>query len=257
MNIAPDADDFNALFRGGAFGNYDIFTARSYADFVHRNDIDLAHAVVVREAGTLLGALAFGVRGTRAWFGLIGVDPDYRREGLGARMLTDAIAAVQAQGVRAIELEVSQRNAAPIALCKSFGFEQRDELLVWARDARDVPDALPAARRFTEPAVRAIVPAQAVCWQRESRSIARAGAVALVSLHGAYAFVRTDGEFAHILDAKALDAPRAHDLVRALDERVPHDLTLNNEPAGSALSGVLGDAGWRVVERQFLMVRSL
>jgi ribosomal protein S18 acetylase RimI-like enzyme len=257
MNVGPDADDFNALFRGGAFGNYDIFTARSYADFVHRNDIDLAHAIVVREQGALLGALAFGVRGTRAWFGLIGVDPDYRREGLGARMLTDAIAAVQAQGVRAIELEVSQRNAAPIALCRSFGFEQRGELLVWARDARDAAEAIPAERRFTEPSVRAIVPSQAVCWQRESRSIARAGRMSLLSLPGAYAFVRTDGEFAHILDAHALDVTRARDLVRALDEHVGHDLTLNNEPADSPLSAVLGDAGWRIVERQYLMVRSI
>lgn len=257
MNVGPDAADFNALFRGGAFGNYDIFTTRSYADFAHRNDIDLAHAIVVREQGSLLGALAFGVRGTRAWFGLIGVNPDYRREGLGARMLTDAIAAVQAQGVRAIELEVSQRNAAPIALCKSFGFEQRSELFVWARERRDVSDALPAARRFTEPAVRAIVPAQSVCWQRESRSIARAGRIALVTLPGAYAFVRTDGEFAHILDAGAVDPPRARDLVDALCDRVPHDLTLNNEPADSPLSAALRDAGWRVVERQYRMVRSV
>jgi ribosomal protein S18 acetylase RimI-like enzyme len=256
MNVGPDAADFNALFRGGAFGNHDIFSARSYADFVHRNDIDLAHSIVVREQGALLGALAFGVRGTRAWFGLIGVDPDNRREGIGARMLADAIAAVQAQGVRTIELEVSQRNAAPIALCKSFDFEQRGELLVWARDARDIPDALPAARRFTEPAVRAIVPAQSACWQRESRSIARAGQIALITLPGSYAFVRLDGEFAHVLDAGALDAPRARDLVRALDERVPYDLTLNNEPADSPLSAALGNAGWRVVERQYRIVRS-
>jgi GNAT superfamily N-acetyltransferase len=257
MNVPPDADDFNELFRGGAFGNYDIFTARSYADFVHRNDIDLSHSIVVREEGAPLGALAFGVRGTRAWFGLIGVDSGYRREGLGARMLGDAIAAVQAQGVRAIELEVSQRNAAPIALCKSFGFEQLGELLVWARDAHDARDALPAPRRFTEPAVRAIVPSRAVCWQRESRSIARAGRISLLTLPGAYAFVRTDGEFAHVLDAHALDATRARDLIRALDEHVGADLTLNNEPAGSPISEMLGDAGWRVVERQYLMVRSV
>jgi ribosomal protein S18 acetylase RimI-like enzyme len=257
MSLGPDADDFNSLFRGGAFGSHDIFTTRSYADFVHRNDIDLAHAIVVREQGTLLGALAFGVRGTRAWFGLIGVDPDNRREGLGARMLTDAIAAVQSQGVRTIELEVSQRNAAPIALCNSFGFERTGELLVWAREPRAVPDGLPAARRFTEPAVRAIVPAQSACWQRESRSISRAGSMALLTLPGAYAFVRIDGDFAHILDAGALDVTRARDLVAALAERIPYDLTLNNEPADSPLSAALGDAGWRVVERQYRMVRSV
>jgi GNAT superfamily N-acetyltransferase len=256
MNIAPSAADFNALFRGGAFGNYDIFTNRSYADFVHRNDIDLAHAITVREGATVLGALAFGVRGTRAWFGLIGVDPDYRREGLGAQMLTEAIAAVQAQGVRTIELEVSQRNPAPIALCESFTFEQRSELLVWARDACDVANELHAPRRFTEPAVRAVVHGTPACWQREPRSIARAGRIALLTLPGAYAFVRVDDEFAHVLDAGALDAIRARDLARALDDRIPHDLTLNNEPADSVVSAALRDAGWRVVERQYRMVRS-
>jgi ribosomal protein S18 acetylase RimI-like enzyme len=256
MSIAPGAADFNALFRGGAFGNYDIFTNRSYADFVHRNDIDLAHAITAREGASVVGALAFGVRGTRAWFGLIGVDPDHRREGLGAQMLTEAIAAVQAQGVRTIELEVSQRNAAPIALCKSFNFEQRGELLVWARDARDVAGALPPPRRFTEPAVRAIVHGTAACWQREPRSIARAGRIALVTLPGAYAFVRIDGDFAHVLDAGALDATRARDLARALDDRLSNDVTLNNEPADSVLSEALRDAGWRIVERQYRMVRS-
>ena len=257
MSRGPDYDDFNAFFRAGAFGSYDIFTARSYADFVRRNDIDLAHAIAVREEGRMLGALAFGVRGTRAWFGLIGVDPERRREGLGARMLTDAIAAVQAQGVRAIELEVSQRNDAPIALIAGFGFEESGELLVWARDPRPGASGLPDARRFPEPAIRAIVPAVAACWQRESRSIARAGSIHLLSIPGAYAFIRVDGEFAHILDANAIDVPRARDLLRALDEREPHDLTLNNEPAGSPLSQAMRDGGWRVVERQYRMVRSL
>ena len=32
---------------------------------------------------------------------------EYRREGVGARMMVDALAAVQAQGVRTIELEVN------------------------------------------------------------------------------------------------------------------------------------------------------
>ena len=253
--MGPDFNDFNALFRGGAFGNHDIFTTRSYADFVHRNDIDLAHAIAVREAGTILGALAFGVRGTRAWFGLIGVDPERRREGLGAQMLADAIAAVQAQGVRTIELEVSQRNGAPIALCNSFGFEAGGELLVWARDARPGAGRLPAARRFPESAIRAVVMGAPACWQREPRSIARAGRISLLTLPGAYAYVRTDGEFATILDAGALDAKRATALLAMLDD-LPHDLTLNNEPAESPLSAALRDAGWRVVERQRRMVRS-
>jgi len=254
MSAAPEAADFNGFFRGGAFGAYDIFTKRSYADFVHRNDINLGQAIVVREGPATLGALAFGVRGTRAWFGLVGVDPQYRREGIAARMMVDAIAAVQAQGVRTIELEVNQRNAAPIALCESFGFTRRGELLVWARDPSG-PAATPlTVRRYPEPAVRAVAQLPSACWQREPRSVSRAGPLALLALPGAYAYVRIDDEFAHVLDAGAHDAVRARALVDALNQRVPHDVTLNNEPADSPLCEALRDGGWRVVERQYLMV---
>jgi len=257
MSARPAAADFNAFFRGGAFGAYDIFTNRSYADFVHRNDINLGQAIVVHEGSAMLGALAFGVRGTRAWFGLIGVDPQYRRAGIAARMMVDAIAAVQAQGVRAIELEVNQRNAAPIALCERFGFARRGELLVWARDPSGPAAPLPA-RRYPEPAVRAVAQIPSACWQREPRSIARAGPLALLTLPGAYAYVRTDDDgLAHVLDAGALDAVRARALVEALNDRVPHDVTLNNEPADSPLGDALRDGGWRIVERQYHMVRTV
>ncbi len=255
MSVHPDAADFNTFFRGGAFGTYDIFTKRSYADFVHRNDINLGQAIVMQEGSAKLGALAFGVRGTRAWFGLVGVDPQYRREGVAARMMVDAIAAVQAQGVRTIELEVNQRNAAPIALCESFAFTRRGELLVWARNPNGPARALPA-RRYPESVVRGVAQIPSVCWQREPRSIARAGPVALLTLPGAYAYLRIDDEFAQVLDAGALDAIRARELVDALNDGVPHDLTLNNEPADSPLGEALRDGGWRIVERQYLMVRT-
>ncbi|HUN30207.1 MAG TPA: GNAT family N-acetyltransferase [Alphaproteobacteria bacterium] len=256
MSVRPSASDFNAFFRGGAFGAYDIFTTRTYADFVHRNDVNLDQAIVVREGSTMLAALAFGVRGTRAWFGLIGVDPQCRRRGIAAKMMVEAMAAVHAQGVRSIELEVNQRNAAPIALCESFGFRRGGELLVWARDRSGPARSLPA-RRYPEPAVRAVVQLPSACWQREPRSVARAGALALLTLPGAYAFVRIDEEFAQVLDAGAHDATRARELVDALDDRVPHDVTLNNEPADSPLSDALRGGGWRVVERQYQMVHTL
>lgn len=256
MSARPDAADFNTLFRGGAFGAYDIFTKRSYADFVRRNDINLAQAIVTQEEAAMLGALAFGVRGTRAWFGLIGVDPQNRREGIAARMMADAIAAVRAQGVRAIELEVNRRNAAPNALCESFGFVRREELLVWARD-RTGPAAQMPMRRYPEPAVRGVARIPSVCWQREPRSIARAGPLGLLTLPGAYAYVRIEDEFAHVLDAGAHDAVGARALVDALNDRVPHDVTLNNEPADSPLCSALRDGGWRVVERQYRMVRTV
>jgi GNAT superfamily N-acetyltransferase len=253
----PSAADFNRFFRGTVFGDYDIFSASSYTDFIRRNDIDLAAAVTRAAGGKAIGALAFGVRGNRAWFGLIGVDPKHRREGVARAMMAEAIDAVHQRAVTQIELEISQRNAPTLTFAKEFGFEQRSELLVWARRGLAVnADSLPK-RRFSERAIAKIARVQPVCWQREPRSVALATRLAHVAVPGAYAFVRSDDDFANVLDAGAADAVSAAALLRTLDRLVPLDLTLNNEPAGSPLSRALGDAGWRIVERQYQMVHTL
>jgi ribosomal protein S18 acetylase RimI-like enzyme len=253
----PAAADFNRFFHGAVFGDYDIFSVRSYADFARRNDIDLAAAVTRTAGGKVIGALAFGVRRHRAWFGLIGVDPKHRREGVARAMMTEAIEAVHQRAVTQIELEISQRNAPTLAFVREFGFEQRGELLVWARRAL-AGNAQPLPTRpLRDRTIAKIARVPPACWQREPRSVALATRLAHVDVPGAYAFVRGDGDFANVLDAGAADAVSAAALLRALDTHVPQDLTLNNEPAGSPLSCALGDAGWRVVERQYQMVHTL
>lgn len=252
----PSAADFNAFFRGAVFGNYDIFSARSYADFVRRNDIDLAAAIARYDGAKMLGALAFGVRDDRAWFGLIGVANAHRRKGLGREMMTEAIDAVGRRGVTSIELEISQRNAPTLAFTRGFGFEQRGELLVWARAVRAGVAPPPPLRRYTERAVAAVAGVPPACWQREPRSVALAPRIARIDVPGAYAFVRVEGAFANVADAGATDDTSAQALLGELDTRIPQDLTLNNEPAGSPLSRAMRDAGWRVVERQYRMVHT-
>jgi GNAT superfamily N-acetyltransferase len=257
VSARPTAADFNAFFRGTVFGNYDIFSRRSYADFVRRNDIDLARAITALNGTTLTGALAFGLRGDRAWFGLIGVHPKHRREGVARQMMVGAIDAVHRLGVTSIELEISQRNAPTLAFIQAFGFEQHGELLVWARTARRTHGGALAQRTFTEAAVAAIAHAPSACWQREPRSVSLARSFALIEVPDAYAFVRVDGEFANVLDAGARDDAAGQALLAELDARLPYDLTLNNEPADSALSGALRDGGWDIVERQYRMVHTV
>jgi ribosomal protein S18 acetylase RimI-like enzyme len=257
MSRSPSAADFNRFFHGTVFGDYAIFSPRSYADFVRRNDIDLAAAITRVRGRATIGALAFGVRGDRAWFGLIGVDPKHRREGIARDMMLEAIDAVRGRGITSVELEISQRNAPTLAFIRDFGFEQRGELLLWARRARTANSAPLPVRRYTERMVAAVARTPPACWQREPRSVAHAPAHARIDVAGAYAFVRVDGEFANVLDAAAPDDASAQALVREIDARVPEDLTLNNEPSDSPVSGALRDAGWRVVERQYRMVRTI
>ena len=130
-------------------------------------------------------------------------------------MLGDAIAAVQAQGVRTIELEVSQRNTAPIALCKSFGFEAaRRAARLGARDAarrRYVAGATPLhrARRPRDRALAGRLLAARIAQHRPRRGASRCSRSRAPTRS-----CRTEGEFAHVLDAGALDAVARRELVR-------------------------------------------
>lgn len=253
MTQRPNAADFNRFFRGGTYGNYDIFTARSYREFVESNDIDLSLAINRFDGSTLIGTLAYGIRGDRAWFGLIGVAQAARRQGLGGELVDAAVTEVCERGVRRIELEIVQRNRAAREMVFARGFAPEEELAVWARGTRAAAGAPLRARTFTADEIAALSQ-RAACWQREPRSVARAGTLALVEVDGAHAFVRERGHHALVADAHAetLDAARA--LLAELDARVGSEITLNNEPAGSSISRACDEFGWRVVERQHRIV---
>ncbi|MDD4888550.1 MAG: GNAT family N-acetyltransferase [Phycisphaerae bacterium] len=58
----------------------------------------------------------------------IAVDPTCRGQGLGARMLRDAIALCRREKIARLHLEVRAANAAAIALYRKFGFEVESHL---------------------------------------------------------------------------------------------------------------------------------
>ena len=253
MSYRPTAADFNALFRGKTYGEHDIFTARSYADFVRRNDVDLSRAISTFEGARLAGTIAFAQRGQRAWLALMGVAPDLRGQGYGRKLFGAAVDAVRTSGAKRIEFEVVQRNNPAINMYRSFGFEPIDELLVWARASVRSADGRLDFRTFSEGAVGRIARRPSTCWQREPRSVAAAREIALVQCEGAYAYVRMRDEHAVLLDAGARDEDAARALLAELAARVPYDLTLVNEPVSSPLSAALARAGWGVVDRQHRM----
>jgi ribosomal protein S18 acetylase RimI-like enzyme len=254
VTYRPTAKDFNALFRSKTYGADDIFTTRSFADFVRRNDVDLSRAIATFEDGDLVGTIAFSQRGERAWLALMGVQPELRGLGYGKHLFAAAVDAVRASGARSIEFEVVQRNAAAIAMYRNFGFSIVDELLVWARASQRRAIPVLEFRRFTEGAVARIARRPPTCWQREPRSVAAARELALVQCDGAYAYVRMRDENAVLLDAGARDTDAAHALLAELDRCVPYNITLVNEPAGSPLSVVFAKSGWGIVDRQHRMM---
>lgn len=243
----------NDVFRGPVYGPHDIFTARSFSDFVRRNDVDLSRALFAYDGDRVVGTICFAQRGDRAWLSLMGVLPEYRRRGIGRELFGGAVDAVIAAGAKRMEFEVLQKNVAAQAMYRSFGFETVGELFIWARKPRrGALDGL-VPRKRAHHAVTRIVHEPAVCWQREPLAVARADASVLLDVEGAYAFVRLREESAYVLDAGARDERSARALAAEIDARIPYDVTLFNEPADSPLSVALAEAGWKIVERQFRM----
>ncbi len=241
----------NDVFRGPVYGRHDIFTARSFNDFVRRNDVDLSRAIFSFDGNQPIGTIVFAQRGDRAWLSLMGILPEYRRRGLGRTLFAAAVDAVRTSGASRIEFEVVQRNIAVQEMYKGFGFHAESELYVWARGPRQGAANGLVSRQHAITAVKRIAH-QPPCWQRESLAVSRTPSV-LIETDGGYAFVRLRDERAYVLDAGARDAMSARNLVDALDARIPYDITLFNEPSDSALTAALRNAGWKIVERQFRM----
>ena len=232
------------------YGQYDIFTDESWRRFIHFNDLDLARAIFAEEARVVIGAIAFAQRGERAWLSVMGVLPAYRRRGYGRKLFGAAYDAVRASGATHIEFEVVQRNEHAWRMYESFGFRRIGELYVWARTARSVGDSA-SYERHSLASVRSIARTPPACWQRDPIAVSRARSSALITVDGAYAYVENRPLSGLVLDAGARDDASAARLLQRIDETIPYELTLLNEPAASPLTPALRNAGWKIVERQY------
>ncbi len=242
----------NDVFRGPIYGKHDIFTARSFNDFVLRNDVDLSRAIFSFDDEKPVGTIVFAQRGERAWLSLMGILPEYRRRGIGRTLFGAAVDAARTSGATQIEFEVVQRNIAVQEMYKGFGFRTDGELYVWARKRNRAASNGLVPRKQSLATVERVASRPSACWQREAIGVARTPSI-LIEGEGAYAFVRLRDDSAYVLDAGARDEMSAAALLRELDARIPYDITLFNEPATTPLTNALAEAGWKIVERQFRM----
>lgn len=95
--------------------------------------------------GLTVGYVGFWVEGPQAHIAKIAVHQDYRRRGIGTRLLRDALDRVRRLGLRSAFLEVRRTNTPAQNLYRRFGFRFRsvkphaypndgEDALVFARD---------------------------------------------------------------------------------------------------------------------------
>ena len=95
------------------------WTWKAFADDLSNEN---ACYTLLCEEDTVIGYCAFWQAEDVADITNVAVHPDYRRRGLGKKLLEEALRKADARGVRQMFLEVRVSNAAARALYAAFGF---------------------------------------------------------------------------------------------------------------------------------------
>jgi len=95
-------------------------------------DIDLKTSfqpdlfLVGERDGSVVATVMAGYEGHRGWINYLAVDPETQRDGLGAKMMTDAEALLKELGCVKINLQVRSTNAAVLGFYDSIGYAKDD-----------------------------------------------------------------------------------------------------------------------------------
>ena len=100
--------------------------------------IDLAHSLVVFDGHTPVGIALVGGRADRGWLHDIAVAPQYRRAGMGRRMMQVVLQEMRQGGIREVELDVAAMRKDAIGLYTRLGFKTARTYLNLAATGRDL-----------------------------------------------------------------------------------------------------------------------
>ena len=88
------------------------------ADLMQKGEILLAE----HKSGNILASIYAEVRGSRGYLGMLAVDPEHQRSGLGKRMLAAAENHFRARGFATIEITVLSLRPELLPIYRSLGF---------------------------------------------------------------------------------------------------------------------------------------
>ena len=98
---------------------------------IRRATPDHRARVVRRDAG-IVGFAISGAAGQHGYLQRLAVDPAYRREGIAATLVADALNWMHGSGLRSVLVNTARTNGPALTLYSSLGFELLDDELVIA-----------------------------------------------------------------------------------------------------------------------------
>ncbi len=83
--------------------------------------------------GRIIATVMAGYEGHRGWINYLAVQPEFRRKGLGRRMMQEAENRLRTAGCPKINLQVRRSNVSVIDFYKAIGFETDDVISLGKR----------------------------------------------------------------------------------------------------------------------------
>jgi ribosomal protein S18 acetylase RimI-like enzyme len=180
FSLASVTQTFNRAFTGYYLPMSQ--TTTGLAEMMRENDVRLDVSVVASLGTHIAGISLLAIREGRGWIAGMGIDPRWRRQGLGRLLLLESLERLGRAGAQIAQLEALAVNSPALMLYASVGFQDTRELRVYQGLLRfsatsDFPTAnshatiRPIAVHVALgefDALHAIQPA----WQREERTLA-------------------------------------------------------------------------------------
>jgi ribosomal protein S18 acetylase RimI-like enzyme len=89
--------------------------------------------------GAVIGTVMVGYDGHRGWINYLGVDPDWRRRGVGRALTAEAERLLRLEGCPKINLQVRTGNTEVIEFYRRVGFQTDDVVSMGRRLEEDGP----------------------------------------------------------------------------------------------------------------------
>jgi len=123
LATSTDVDDIyriiNAAFQVESFFKYEDRLTRDQAQAYFEAGIFL----LALEESKTVGCVYVELQGDRAYLGLLAIDPEYQRAGLGSKLLTNAEEHALASGIRYVDIRVVSVRPELVAIYTRAGFE--------------------------------------------------------------------------------------------------------------------------------------
>jgi ribosomal protein S18 acetylase RimI-like enzyme len=111
----------------------------SQDQFAQQLATGLQTVIGIQADGQLIGVVLTTHDGRKGWINRLAVHPDYRRQGVGQRLITEAERVLHDQGMHIIAALIENGNTASLALFEHAGYSDYSGIhYVTKRDGQDV-----------------------------------------------------------------------------------------------------------------------